>query len=398
MTADFVVVGAGIVGLTIARELKAREPKAKVVILEKEDRPGRHASGRNSGVLHSGIYYASGSLKARICGQGAREMARYCEDRGLPLRRIGKVLLPDSPQDTRLLDVLAGRAVANGVEAHRLTAAELKRVEPEAAPGEALLVPGTSVIDPLAVMCRLAQEARAAGIDLKCGSALGEVNVDARTIEWSGEQLAYGHLVNAAGLHADRIAHRFGVAERFALLPFRGRYWKVDPRAGIRLNHLLYPVPDLRVPFLGIHTTSAIDGSLYLGPSAIPALGRENYRGLEGAGPSEAFRIAWLVGRLFAGGRDGFRTLARREAGRLSRSGFTAAARALLPRLRSEHLLACDKTGLRAQLVDRRERRLVMDFLVESGPASTHVLNAVSPAFTSAFPLARHVCDNHILT
>ena len=399
MTADFVVIGAGIVGLSIARELKRRQPRAKVVVLEKEDRPGRHASGRNSGVLHSGIYYPAGSLKARICAAGALDMADYCERRGLKLRRIGKVLVPTDARDAPQLDLLEQRAAANGVEVERLDAAALARVEPEArsATGEALFVPGTAVVGSAEVMEAVAAEAVAEGIELRCGGALGGVDAERRELEWAGDRLSFGHAVNAAGLHADRVAHRFGTGRRYTLLPFKGIYWKLDAGSGIRLNHLVYPVPDLRVPFLGIHTTTTVDGAVYLGPTAVPAFGRENYRGLAGVRPWEAVRIAALLARQFASGRDGFRRLAWQEGRRYSKARFAEAARALLPRLRAEDLLACDKVGIRAQMLDREEGRLVTDFLVESGPASTHVLNAVSPAFTSAFPLARHVCDNHIL-
>lgn len=396
--ADYVVIGAGIVGLAVARELKRRAPKAHILVLEKEERPGRHASGRNSGVLHSGLYYPPGSLKARLCGRGAREMAEYCAARGLPLRRIGKLLVPTEEADAPRLDRLAERAAANGVEVERLDAAALARIEPEArsASGEALFVPGTSVVSPGEVMAALAGEAAAAGIELRCGGSLGEVDAKRRTLLWSGERLSYGHAVNAAGLHADRVAHLFGAGRRYALLPFKGVYWKLDPASGIRLSHLVYPVPDLRVPFLGIHTTTAIDGGIYLGPTALPAFGRENYSGLEGVRPGEALRIAGLLARQFLSGRDGFRRLAWREGRRFSKARFARAARALLPRLRAEHLLACGKVGIRAQMLDLREGRLVGDFLAEGGPGSTHVLNAVSPAFTSAFPLARHLCDNII--
>jgi len=394
--ADYVIIGAGVVGLAVARELKRREPKAQVVVLEKEDRPGRHASGRNSGVLHSGIYYPPGSLKARICAAGARAMADYCEARGLPLRRIGKILVPTAEADAPQLDLLAERAAANGVEVERLDASALARREPEArsATGEALFVPSTSVVSPAEVMAALADETRSAGVELRCGGRLECVDPDRRDLIWAGERIGYGHAVNAAGLHADTVAHRFGVGRRYTLLPFKGLYWQLDPASGIRINHLIYPVPDLRVPFLGIHTTTAIDGSVYVGPTAIPAFGRENYRGLEGVTGAEFVRIGWLLARQLLAGRDGIRRLAWQEGRLHSRRRFARAARALLPRLRAEHLIACGKVGIRAQMLDRKEGRLVGDFLVESGPASTHVLNAVSPAFTSAFPLARHLCDN----
>lgn len=398
MNADFVIIGAGIVGLTVALELRRRRPAARILLLEKEDRPGRHASGRNSGVLHSGIYYPPASLKARICAAGASEMADYCRSRRLPLLRPGKILVPTEAGDGPQLDLLEARAAANGVTVERLDAVALARREPEArsATGEALFVPSTAVVDSAAVVASLANEALAAGVELRCGGALGRVDAERRRLDWSGERIGFGHAVNAAGLHADSVAHAFGAGRRYTLLPFKGLYWRLDPESGIRLNHLLYPVPDLRVPFLGVHTTTAIDGTVYLGPTAIPAFGRENYRGLEGVKAGDALRIGGLLLRQLAAGRDGFRRLAWREGRRFAKAGFAEAARALLPRLRAEHLLPCGKVGLRAQMLDRQEGRLVADFLVEAGPASTHVLNAVSPAFTSAFPLARHLCDNHI--
>jgi L-2-hydroxyglutarate oxidase LhgO len=397
-TADFVVIGAGIVGLAIARELKRRDPAASVVVLEKEPEPGRHSSGRNSGVLHSGIYYPPASLKARLCGQGAREMAQWCEERGLPLARIGKVLLPLRTGDDSQLDLLEARAAANRVEVERLDEAALARLEPEArsATGRALFVPGTSVVGSAEVLASIVADAKEAGIELLCGASLGAVDAGRRELAWGGERIAYGHAVNAAGLHADRVAHLFGVGRRYALLPFKGLYWKLDPASGLDIRHLVYPVPDLRVPFLGVHTITAIDGSVYLGPTAVPAFGRENYRGWQGVSPGELVRILALLGGQYLSGRNGFRRLAWQEGRRYFKPWFAQAARQLLPRLRSEHLLPCPKVGIRAQMADRATGELVTDFLVESGPASTHVLNAVSPAFTSAFPFARHVCDNNI--
>lgn len=398
--ADFIIIGAGIVGLTIARELKRREPGGKVVVLEKEERPGLHSSGRNSGVLHSGIYYPPGSLKAQLCGQGAREMAAFCEERALPLHQIGKLLVPTRLLDAPQLDVLQERGAANGVMVDRLDEQALAKAEPEArsATGEALFVPSTSVVSSAAVVATLVREALDAGIEIRCGGALGRVRPEQRELEWAGERLSFGHAVNAAGLHADDVAKKFGAAEGYTLLPFKGIYWKLDPTSGIRINHLVYPVPDLRVPFLGIHTTTSVEGDVYLGPTAVPAFGRENYRGLKGATPGELLRIGRLLAGQFLAGREGFRRLAWQEGRRYLKGQFAAAARSLLPRLRAKHLLACDKIGIRAQMLDLASGRLVTDFLVESGPGSTHVLNAISPAFTSSFPLARHLCDNNILT
>lgn len=399
-TADFLIIGAGIVGLTIALELKRRHPGASVLVLEKEPEPGRHSSGRNSGVLHSGIYYPPGSLKAQVCGQGCLEMIAYCEDRGLPIDRIGKVLVPVREEDGPQLDVLEQRGAANGVATERLDSKRLAAIEPEArsATGEALFVPITSVVSSAAVFASVLADAQAAGIELICGGSLASVDGEARSLVFGGERIDYGHAVNTAGLHADSVAQRFGVGREYSLLPFKGIYWKLDPAAGLRINHLIYPVPDLRVPFLGVHTTTAIDGTVYIGPTAVPAFGRENYRGRQDVTPRELARILGLIAGQYASGRDGFRRLAWQEGRRYFRRWFAEAGRALLPRLQPEHLLPCDKVGIRAQMIDRRTGRLVTDFVVEQGPSSTHVINAISPAFTSAFPLARHVCDAFIET
>jgi L-2-hydroxyglutarate oxidase LhgO len=394
-TADFVIVGAGVVGLTVAAELKRRNPGASIVVLEKEPEPGRHSSGRNSGVLHSGIYYPPASLKAKVCGQGAREMAAYCEERGLPLARIGKVLVPAREEDAAQLDLLEERAAANGVAVERLDAQALAAREPEArsASGEALFVPSTAVVSSSDVLASIVADVRAAGVEILCGATLGAVDAQARTLEFGGERIAYGHVVNTAGLHADSVAHLWGVGRRYTLLPFKGIYWKLDPASGIKINHLIYPVPDLRVPFLGVHTTTAIDGTVYVGPTAVPAFGRENYRGVDGVTPKELVRIGGHLARQYLFGRDGFRRLAWQEGRRYFKPWFAEAARAILPRLRPEHLLPCTKVGIRAQMLDKETGGLVTDFLVEEGPSSTHVLNAISPAFTSSFPLARHICD-----
>lgn len=399
MNADYLIIGAGIVGLSIARELKRRRPAATILVLEKEPSPGRHSSGRNSGVLHSGIYYPEHSLKARVCGQGAIEMAEFCTSRGLPLQRRGKILVPVNDEDGPQLDLLQRRAAANGVAVQRLDRGGLKAMEPEArsATGEALFVPSTAVGDSASVMAAMVAEALGEGIAILTDSTIDKVDAQRRRVTLAdGTQIDYGHVVNAAGLHADSVAHRFGVGQNLTLLPFKGIYWKLDAAAGLDIRHLIYPVPDLRVPFLGVHTTTATDGTIYLGPTAVPAFGRENYRGFEDVSAADLPRILGLLGRQFITNSEGFRRLALLEGPRYFKTFFARAAQALLPRLRPEHLLPSSKVGIRAQMFDRETGRLVTDFLVESEANSTHVLNAISPAWTSAFPFARYVVDNYL--
>mgnify|MGYP000311726669 CR=1 FL=1 len=212
----------------------------------------------------------------------------------------------------------------------------------------------------------------------------------------SGEVIQYGHAVNTAGLYADRLAHLFDCGQAYRLLPFKGIYWKLDPASGVNFNHLVYPVPDLRVPFLGVHTTTTVDGATYLGPTAVPAFGRENYAGLQALKLTEAAQISLMLTKQFAANRDGFRRLAWQEGRRYFKRWFVQAAQAIVPRIKPEHLQPTSKVGIRAQMFNMQKGKLENDFLIEQGEHSTHILNAISPAWTSAFPFARHVCDHRI--
>lgn len=395
MHVDTLIIGGGVIGLTVALELRRRQPHATITVLEAEHELAAHGSGRNSGVLHSGIYYPPESLKAKMCAQGAAAMRDYCRSRNLPLLPLGKVLVPTRTEDDPQLDVLLSRAGQNGVEARMLSERELAAEEPAArsASGRALLVPVTSVCSPHAVMRSLAEDCKHAGIELRMGCRASAFDPAARTAtSQSGDIFQYRLLINAAGLHADTVAHAFGVGRQYHILPFKGLYWKLDPASGIRLNHLVYPVPDLRVPFLGVHTTTATDGTIYLGPTAIPALGRENYRGLSGIVPADIARIAAASAIQFVRNTNGFRRLAVIETGKLSKRRFAAAVQRLVPAVRPDHLLPCAKVGMRAQLYDSASGQLVNDFLVQEGPNSVHILNAISPAWTCSMPFAKFVC------
>jgi L-2-hydroxyglutarate oxidase LhgO len=302
-------------------------------------------------------------------------------------------------QDAPQLEMLAQRAQQHGISIEELDEQQLREMEPEArsATGRALYVPSTTVGDPAAVMSILREQLASNSVMLTYNARL--VTVDAakrRARPTTGESLQYGHAINTAGLYADKVAHQFGCGKRYTLLPFKGIYWKLNPESGITFNHLVYPVPDLRVPFLGVHTTTTVDGNIYLGPTAVPAFGRENYSGIQGVQPSEAARISTLLAKQYAVNRDGFRRLAWQEGRRYFKCWFAEAAQAIAPNIKPEHLQPTNKVGIRAQMYDRQEGKLVNDFLIEQGAHSTHILNAISPAWTSAFPFARHVCDHYI--
>ena len=355
------------------------------MLLEKEAAVGLHASGRNSGVLHSGIYYPAGSLKGKLCAAGAREMAQFCDDERLPIDRLGKVILPVRADDDAQLDVLLDRARSNGAVAEVIDEKQLSEVEPAARTitGRALFSPYTAVVDPLKIVQRVA-----ASLDVRTNQRV--VGVRGGNVITTSDAFAYGHFINAAGLFADRVAKMCGAGEQYVMLPFKGMYYDVR---NLPLRRLIYPVPDLRVPFLGVHLTKSIDGHVLLGPTALPALGRENYRGLEGVNAGDLAQIAIRLARQFATNAQGFRALVKQELGRMTKHAFAEEARVLVPSLRDEHLGPSDHVGIRAQLVDTKKGELVMDFLIERGERSLHVLNAVSPGFTTAFSFARYVVD-----
>ncbi len=396
---DFLVVGGGIIGLALARELSKRHPGARIAVLEKESSLGCHGSGRNSGVLHSGIYYPEGSLKARLCSAGAKSMASYCEERGLPLARLGKVILPLREEDDAQLDLLLRRGQANGARVEILDERQLLEREPSAhtATGRALFSPDTAVVEPTAVVGSLAEELRASGVDLMLGAEVRQVVPESNLVKTGRETISCGWVFNCAGQFADKVAHLFGVGRRYILLPFKGIYYRLSPDSRVRCNGLIYPVPDLNVPFLGVHYTRKLDGSVYLGPTAVPALGREHYQGIQGLDLAEGASILLHLARQYLANKQGFRRFVHEEAFRFFRSRFADAARALTPGLRSGDLLPSGKVGIRAQLLDREKRELVMDFLVERGERSTHVLNAISPAFTSSMSFAGYILDNERL-
>jgi (S)-2-hydroxyglutarate dehydrogenase len=396
---DFLIIGAGIVGISIAREIKIRNPKASISILEKESDVGLHSSGRNSSVLHSGIYYPVNSLKAQVCSQGAIEMKDYHREHKIPLVECGKILITTNQYDAPQLDTLFHRAKESNIPIEKLNEQDLRILEPEVRSfnGRGIYVPSTSVGSSKEVMKSLRREIEEMGVFIHFNSKIVEINSATKQVNLEdGSIYSYGHAVNAAGLYADKIAHQFGVGQKYTLLPFKGIYWKLNPSAGFNLKHLIYPVPDLRVPFLGVHTTTSVDGVTYLGPTAVPAFGRENYHGMDGVNLNDFLDITSNLTKQFIANKDGFRRLSWQEGSRYIKPRFASAAKKILPRLKMSHLLPSSKVGIRAQILDMESGRMVNDFLVEDGINSTHIINAISPAWTSAFPFARYIYDNHI--
>lgn len=390
-TCDYLVAGAGIVGVSVAREIKRRFPRARVVLLEKEQRAALHASGRNSGVLHAGFYYTADSLKARFTRVGNERLTRYCGARGLPINRCGKLVVARDASELPALDELLRRGEANGVELRAVSAGEAAKIEPRARTFErALFSPTTSSVDPVQVTLALHEDARREGVEVRLGEAY--LRRGPGGVATTKAVHDPGYFVNCAGLYADRVALDFGFSAEYRILPFKGLYLYAEERAGGLRTHL-YPVPDLRNPFLGVHFTLTVDGRLKIGPTAIPALWRENYGGLAGFSLGEFAAVAWReLGLLLNAGFD-FRRLALEEVRKHSRRRMVALASVLARGVEARHYVHWGRPGIRAQLVHIGKKQLEMDFVIQGDRGSLHVLNAVSPAFTCALPFAEYVCE-----
>jgi L-2-hydroxyglutarate oxidase LhgO len=392
-SADILIVGAGIVGLTVARELLARGAE-NVVLLEKEADLGKHASGRNSGVLHAGIYYAPDSMKAKSCLAGNKLMRAYCEEKGLPVLAAGKVIVARSEAELPQLEELHRRATANGARVEFVDERRLAELEPNARTVEkALFSHDTAAVDPKAVLASLRKDLEASGkarIVTEC--ELTGLDGSHTAVTTRGP-VAFRRLVNAAGAHCDRVARLFGLAKHLRLIPFKGIYRKLRPGAEFVVNGNIYPVPDVRNPFLGVHFSRSVHGDVYVGPTAIPAFGRENYGLFRGA-DAGGLGIAWEDAVLFFK-NPRFREVALTEPKKYLPSAFHRDAARLVKRYDPELFPAAPKVGIRPQLVDWRTKELVMDFLVEAAGDTVHVLNPISPAFTSSMDLARTLVAQH---
>lgn len=385
------VIGGGIVGLAMADAILQRRPGISVAVLEKESTHAAHASGRNSGVLHAGFYYAPDTLKAALTRRGNELLTQFCQERSVPLRRCGKVVVAVDEAQLPGLQQLHERGVANGVDVRKVDPDELRQLEPLARTvGWALWSPTTSVADPVRVTRALAERVVERGGELLLDSPVTRARPGRLWV--SGTRWDVGHVVNAAGLYADRVARWFGFNDDYVVLPFKGLYWYGDwPRD--TLTRLVYPVPDARNPFLGVHLTVTVDGRAKLGPTAIPALWREDYGGLAGFRREEALEIVRQYPRFLSSPHHDVPALIRSEVPKYWRRELVRQARALVPSVTPERFRIRGAPGVRAQLWSVPGRRLEMDFVVRGDRGSTHLLNVVSPGWTSALAVAAHVTD-----
>ena len=389
-SADLVVVGAGVVGLALAKHWLEVNPGNSVIILEKENDVAMHASGRNSGVLHAGFYYAPDTLKARLTRDGNKMLREFCAEAGVPVKDPGKVVVTTSHEQLPALDTLYTRGVANGVELERIDEKQLLELEPLARTvSAALWSPTTGVANPAEVVSALAQRVRDRGGELVMGAEVVAAAPGSVTLK-NGDQISCGHLINAAGLYADTIAHWCDVGTDYRMLPFKGLYWYGNWPSD-QLQRHIYPVPDSRNPFLGVHLTVTVNGRAKIGPTAIPSLWREDYGVVSGFSARELAGVARSFPRFLASKEHDVLGLIRTELPKYSQKHLVNQAKLLAPSVRPSDFKEKGRPGVRAQLLHVPTGKLEMDFVVEPGEQSTHILNAVSPAWTSSLAFAKLV-------
>ncbi len=387
------IIGSGIIGLCLAKSLLKKGHK-NIAIIEKESTIGAHASGRNSGVLHAGIYYPSNSLKAQFCLKGNHYWQQFCIDHQLPLRKAGKVLVCQDHSEIDTLHQLHSQSQENGAKTEILTPKELTNIEPFAKTIEAALwSPETAVIDPKAILqCLYQQLSDSTEVTFYLNETVTQVtNTQLHTKQ---QCLNYQFLINAAGAYSDQIAHSLKVGTQYRFVPFKGTYRKLTPTKAQDIRCNIYPVPNLKNPFLGVHFTKAVHGDVYIGPTAIPAFGPENYGLFDNLG-THSLKILGANALLFFKNKK-FRTLALTEPKAYIDLLYYRQAKKLVQSLNAKDMHRSNKIGIRPQLVNWNTKELVMDFVIEQGPNSVHILNAISPAFTSAPEFADYVIDKHL--
>lgn len=391
-TTDFLVIGGGIIGISLAIQIKQRYADSTVTIIEKEPNVGAHASGRNSGVLHAGFYYTADSLKARFTRDGNKMLTEYCQQRGLRINKCGKLVVIADESEFDGFAELERRGKNNGVEIKTITDKEAREIEPRIKTiDKALWSPTTSSIDPGEVVTEMVADARQSGIRIETGTAY--VKGKNSTITTSQGDMHAGYVVNAAGLYADKLARDFGFSRDYRILPFKGLYLYADEgKQSVHTN--IYPVPDLNNPFLGVHYTIAVDGKTKIGPTAIPALWREHYQGLENFNFAEFLEVMLRESKLFLLNEFDFRKLAIGELSKYHRPTMAQLASRLVTGVDARNYRKWGKPGIRAQLINIKTNKLEMDFKFEGDSKSFHVLNAVSPAFTCSMPFSQYLVDH----
>lgn len=391
---DYLIIGSGIIGLAVAREIRQHRPNARLIVIEKETKEAAHASSRNSGVLHAGFYYTADTLKAKFTVAGNHALRAYCQEKGIAVNACGKLVVAQDEQELKKLYELERRGKNNGSRVEIIDEARALEIEPNVRTfKKALYSPDTASVNPAHVCAAIKEELESNGVEFRFSTRyLSHKDNVVLTNEGGVEA---DRIINCAGLYADKIANDFGFGRNYTIIPFKGLYLKYTKnKTDVRTN--IYPVPNLKNPFLGVHFTKTVDNEIKIGPTAIPAFWRENYDGLSNFHLSEFKEIIGHEAQLFLANSFGFRDLAFEEMRKYDKTYFIGLAQKMVRSIDPNGFTQYTMPGIRAQLLDLRTRRLIQDFLIEGDARSIHILNAVSPAFTCSFPFARHVVDHYI--
>ncbi len=394
---NYLIIGAGIISLAVARELLSKEPNAVINIIDKEPDVAYHSSGRNSGVLHAGFYYSANSLKSKFTAEGNNAIREYCYTNKLRINESKKVVVVQNKEEIHTLYELYKSGKSNGVNVSIIDEKQLSEIEPNAKTyKKALYSPNTATVDPIEVCQALKTELLAKGAHFYFSECYIE-NLDNNSIKTSSDKIfCADKIINAAGLYADKIAKDFGFSKKYTIIPFKGIYLKYTKQdKPIKTN--IYPVPNLKNPFLGVHYTVTVDNIVKIGPTAIPAFWRENYDGISKFKFNELLNILEYETKLFITNAFNFRSLALEEIKKYNKNYFISLAQKMVKKIDCSGFTEWSTPGIRAQLLNIETLDLVQDFVVEADSETIHILNAVSPAFTSSFPFAKWVVGNYIL-
>ena len=393
---DFAIIGGGLLGLATAHALMQRDKRLRIAVLEKEDKIARHQSGRNSGVIHSGIYYKPGSLKAQLTARGRQALFEFCDRRGITYERCGKVILASDEEELPRLEALAARAEENGLEAQVIDQRRLAEIEPHAKALAAIWLPQTAIVDFSQVAHALAEDLADVQVDILPGSRVKAIEVGGQhsTLSTTQAEIRAEYVINCAGLHSDQVARMLGLRPQARIIPFRGQYFGLKGQAKDLVRGLIYPLPDPKYPFLGVHLTRMMNGEVLAGPNAVLSLKREGYH-------SADFDLADSISTLTF---PGFWRLAAANLGvglaEILRAwrveAFAREVQRMLPAVTAADL-APARAGVRAQAVDRTGN-LLNDFHFERGANSLHVINAPSPGATACLAIGEHIAKEALMS
>ncbi len=394
---DFAIIGGGIVGLTIADSLLKKNKQTKIAIFEKEDKLALHSSGRNSGVLHAGFYYSADSLKAKFTRDGNFAMKKFCVDNKLKINYSKKVVVAKNKEEDSTIYELYNRGIKNNVDVKIIDKNELKKIDNNVKTYDvSLYSPNTATVDPIEICKKLEFNLSKKGVFFFKKTPFITRKGSKSFLSSNGRLFYYEKLINCAGLYADKIAKQFGYSKRMSIVPFKGIYLKyTGNKPPVKVN--VYPVPNLKNPFLGVHYTVTVNNEVKIGPTSIPAFWRENYTGFKNFKLNELIKILFVEGELFLKNSFGFRNLAIQEIKKYNRKHFVNLASSMVYNFDAKGFNKWIRPGIRAQLLNHDTNELVMDFVVQGDNETTHVLNAVSPAWTCSFPFADFIVNKYIL-